>query len=664
MTMKTPKKILKLRNKSLLIIIGLVSLIWFLIRVIPKPSRAAYPCQRAAFPVATGFIIWLTGSLISFFSFKKAREKILGSRYGMSFILFLTGTITFIVSWYILPSVETYARQSMQIFLKETAPALAQFQLTQENNLSAPRAVVSIVESDKENAADIGYDEIESMIREAVNKTGEFNGLIKDNISVVIKPNIVSTTDWSNTSKLVPSENNGMVTDWRVVKAVVKLVRELNPNGNVYILEGSADGTSRKNMEHLKYTHENIPGVTDFIFLEEHSGGWEEWNSDKLVKVELPAGKALYPNSLKPNKTSEFYLNKIYYQADVLISLPVLKNHSMTSVTGSVKNVGIGATPQNIYGGAPGDNHRYVNNRIDHKNYTNLHKFIHDFYLCRPVDYTIMEGLQGNDYGPVAEKAASLTAAQKNMRLIIAGKDAVAVDAIASLIMSYDPSKVSHLVYLHNDTAGCVDPKYIRVLGPEVNTIKKSFNHWSGTAPKFNDNIPPDATVDFLALKNNSLHFAVNPAVNEEILKIELVIDQKIFSKDIIGGYDNVMVDISENGAVDSLIQLMIYDKYLNCKTIDFTEEQWTTSHISEPLKPVVKIYPNPVNDKLVIEMQNSPERELIIEVIDLAGKVMLNKNVLNEQFTILNLEYLKSGLYKIAVRSNGQSYQQTIYKL
>jgi len=30
----------------LLPVVGLFSLIWFLIRVIPKPSRATYPCQR------------------------------------------------------------------------------------------------------------------------------------------------------------------------------------------------------------------------------------------------------------------------------------------------------------------------------------------------------------------------------------------------------------------------------------------------------------------------------------------------------------------------------------------------------------------------------------------------------------------------------------------
>jgi hypothetical protein len=40
-------------------LMGFLALIWFLIRVIPKPSRALYPCQRAAFPLVSAFIISL-----------------------------------------------------------------------------------------------------------------------------------------------------------------------------------------------------------------------------------------------------------------------------------------------------------------------------------------------------------------------------------------------------------------------------------------------------------------------------------------------------------------------------------------------------------------------------------------------------------------------------
>ena len=54
---------------------GLASLLWFLVRVIPKPSRAAYPCQRIAFPMASGFVVWVLALLGSAFAWRKARSR-------------------------------------------------------------------------------------------------------------------------------------------------------------------------------------------------------------------------------------------------------------------------------------------------------------------------------------------------------------------------------------------------------------------------------------------------------------------------------------------------------------------------------------------------------------------------------------------------------------
>lgn len=53
----------RLLRRLLLPAAGLAALLWFLLRVIPKPSRASYPCQRAAFPIASGFVLWLAGTL-------------------------------------------------------------------------------------------------------------------------------------------------------------------------------------------------------------------------------------------------------------------------------------------------------------------------------------------------------------------------------------------------------------------------------------------------------------------------------------------------------------------------------------------------------------------------------------------------------------------------
>lgn len=70
---------------------GLLALLWFLVRVIPKASRATYPCQRVAFPLASSFIIWLTGTLASAVVFRKAKYYLLRSRYVIAIVCIIAG---------------------------------------------------------------------------------------------------------------------------------------------------------------------------------------------------------------------------------------------------------------------------------------------------------------------------------------------------------------------------------------------------------------------------------------------------------------------------------------------------------------------------------------------------------------------------------------------
>ncbi|UCC21936.1 MAG: DUF362 domain-containing protein [Planctomycetota bacterium] len=65
---------------------GLLALVWFLIRVIPKPTRATYPCQRVAFPLASGFLVWLIGAITSVTAFRKASHYFERSRWVVGVI--------------------------------------------------------------------------------------------------------------------------------------------------------------------------------------------------------------------------------------------------------------------------------------------------------------------------------------------------------------------------------------------------------------------------------------------------------------------------------------------------------------------------------------------------------------------------------------------------
>ena len=77
----------------LLPIIGLASLIWFIIRVTPKPSRMAYPCQKIAAPLATSFVLWLVGIMTSALAFRKARGMLVRSRAVLATVCMLVSLV-------------------------------------------------------------------------------------------------------------------------------------------------------------------------------------------------------------------------------------------------------------------------------------------------------------------------------------------------------------------------------------------------------------------------------------------------------------------------------------------------------------------------------------------------------------------------------------------
>ena len=58
------------------IIVGLAAIIWIIVRVVPKPDRAGYPCMRVAMSLATGIFLNLFAIAISALSFLRARASV------------------------------------------------------------------------------------------------------------------------------------------------------------------------------------------------------------------------------------------------------------------------------------------------------------------------------------------------------------------------------------------------------------------------------------------------------------------------------------------------------------------------------------------------------------------------------------------------------------
>jgi hypothetical protein len=80
--------------KIMFIAMGISSTIWFLIRVIPKPQRATYPCMRAAAPLMSTFVIYLITLSGSVLAFKKAKSHFIKSRYFYAATFLTLSTIS------------------------------------------------------------------------------------------------------------------------------------------------------------------------------------------------------------------------------------------------------------------------------------------------------------------------------------------------------------------------------------------------------------------------------------------------------------------------------------------------------------------------------------------------------------------------------------------
>ena len=460
--------------------------------------------------------------------------------------------------------------------------AAAETSATAPAQVAENRSVVSIVRSKEAKVEDIKYDEIKQMVTDAVNLAGGFEGLIKDGQTVVIKPNLVTIKDYTLPNwdgKPCATEASGNATDWRVTKAVVELVRQYNPNGTVYVMEGSAANTEDAFL-HYKYTADNISGVTAFLPIEKDSGGWRDYESTGIIKI-TPKNPMLFPS---------YYLNKKYATCDVLISLPCLKTHWSALVSCAVKNVAIGSTPANIYGMAKDNNGR--NNMVDH-NTDDFNKWINDWILCRPINFVIVDGLQGIQNGPTPcyemSGTTDIKQDQKNERIIMAGRDAIAVDAVAAQVMNWDPYSVNYLKYLEKSGAGNVNAANIRVVGNPVEEVRQDFatvkpsaetavkiSDFQAPVFKINEAVIASGQLSIIASSDNSEAGRTPSAVPgsfdaflpsaKDACKFEIYIDGK-YSKTIIPTdfkEFNILVPEVDLKAKQTEVVIYAFDRFFN----------------------------------------------------------------------------------------------------
>jgi uncharacterized protein (DUF362 family)/NAD-dependent dihydropyrimidine dehydrogenase PreA subunit len=150
----------------------------------------------------------------------------------------------------------------------------------------------------------------------------------------------------------------------------------------------------------------------------------------------------------------QLVVSRAALDADILVSLPKFKTHSLTQITGAIKNMfGI------LVGGEKGRMHAVSGG------YRNFAEALVDIYQIRPPDLVIMDavvGMEGN--GP---SAGDLRPIGK----IIASDDGVAVDVVMATMMGRRPERIHMLKVAGQRGIGEMDMSKLDIIG-ELKVLK------------------------------------------------------------------------------------------------------------------------------------------------------------------------------------------------
>lgn len=320
--------------------------------------------------------------------------------------------------------------------------------------------VVALLQSPLPQAAAITTAEVADLVSRAVLQAGGLD-FVRDGQTVVLKPNL-PTVYQDDGETLASPTANGICTDWRVVKAVADLVRAKNPSGQILVMEGSTFATSIA-FAALGYTSANLgSSVDELIALE--GASCTDPSTAELEQVTSTSGK-------------QYWLNRRYLSADVVISIPTLATDAWAGIGGAVPSMGIGSTPAGQY--STGDNpNDCTRSKIDRSSPETTGDFIRDYYAIKPADFVVVDGLQGLEHGPLPaleQRELDYASSLKNMRLVLAGRNAVAVDTMLALLMRCDPKKVPHLTKLEAAGLGTTNVAEIQAIGVQPTEVAKPF---------------------------------------------------------------------------------------------------------------------------------------------------------------------------------------------
>ena len=266
------------------------------------------------------------------------------------------------------------------------------------------------------------YDtkEVQGAVDSCLDKLGGLSSLIKPDDRVLIKPNIL----------IAKPPEEAVTTHPALIEAIIMVVKKA---GAVPLVGDSPGGLVGNVGEHWKVT------------------GIEEVCNRLNVEILNFESSGVYEKRINGN---HYHIAKPVLDADFIINVPKIKTHGLTILTCAIKN---------MYGTIPGLTK--VNYHKEAPKPSDFAELVVDIFALSKPGLNIVDGIIGMDgNGPSAGNP-------KEMGLILASTDSVAIDSLICQILGKNPLKVPTNKNAYERGLGEADINKIKVLGYQPDVI-------------------------------------------------------------------------------------------------------------------------------------------------------------------------------------------------
>lgn len=323
----------------------------------------------------------------------------------------------------------------------------------QDVQISMPQVAIGQVKN---------YDRaaIESAMQDMVERLGGLGDVVKRGDSVAIKPNLTGGV----TSANIPSvgATQSFVTHPEVVRALIKQIQQAGAK-EIFIVESVYEWESYTQWGYAEIASELGVRLIDL-------------NEPAPYKdfYDAPVGEKhfIYPS---------FTLNQLLKDVDVFVSVSKMKNHYNAGVTHTMKNL-YGLAPYRHYRLSDSDFYRSAFHGAENETKSRLPRVIIDMNKARPIHFSLVDGISSIEGG---EGPWIPTTHLINPGVLVAGKNCVATDAVATAIMGHDPTGDypnnpflrgdNHLNLAMAEGLGTNHLDQIEIVGTPIDKVKIQF---------------------------------------------------------------------------------------------------------------------------------------------------------------------------------------------